>query len=169
MTTDLAELVDAMPGWHETIGPLPALRDRLGLAFDAGIPPWALQPYRVRDVAGAWTYIATPTSLDADAIADLAALVDHGFDVAIAVDPATPDPTELHLPPALAVTIRTRPAVALELDFADVDAAPVRASGSVPCPDSETYRAHASSHRQAPDGSWSCEACTAAAGETPAP
>jgi hypothetical protein len=155
------ERVDAVPGWHETSGPLPVLRARAGRAFDAGIPTWARQPYRARDAAGAWTYVATPASIDSAAIVDLAYLVDHGFGVAIAPDPAAPDPAEGHLEHALLIGIMETQPTPLELGLADVDEAPPEGPPDREHVHCRAYSAHVTQHRQERDGSWRCEACQA--------
>lgn len=57
--------------------------------------------------------------------------------------PPRPDPLVLGLP---------------DVD-APADSTAIAPAPRVPCPDVETFRAHASEHRQRPDGSWTCEAC----------
>lgn len=158
-------MLETAPGWHETSGPLPVLRARTGLAFDAAIPPWAIAPTRVRTSTG-WTYTALAAALDEAAVRELAALAAAGF--AIDVAPDLDDPGEL-----LVVRIHERPIAdaPIALDLGLVDDAPVALhrgdtpapdpTRHPPCPDVATYQAHVAHHRQLADGRWTCAACEA--------
>ncbi len=78
------------PRWHVRKGPLPLLQKRHGWNVDDNpdlihaVPRWVDHWWRERLDDGRWRYVAEPYELNDDAFADLAHLVDNGFDVQVA-------------------------------------------------------------------------------------
>ena len=73
-------------GWHQRKGPLPLLRTRHGQPStdEWWHPRWTDHSYRVRLEDGRWRYVTEPYSLhERDVFADLAFLVEQGYDVAV--------------------------------------------------------------------------------------
>lgn len=72
-------VVGAVRGWPHRKGPAPVLRGR----FNWDLPAWIDHAYRLQLPNGRCCYVAEPYGLPVDAFADLAYLVEQGFDIAI--------------------------------------------------------------------------------------